>query len=97
MLRILGVIQPPRSAPTWRKIAGPALLILAVILLIVLAFGIVTLVALPFGGVGSYAWLYGFLLLIVVGVVLWRVGRRRQATARAKAAEQRSAAFGGRR
>ena len=97
MLRILGVIQPPRSAPLWRKIAGPALLILAIVLLIVLAFGIVTLIAWPFGGVGSYAWLYGFLLLIVVGVVLWQVGRRRQASARAKAAEQRAAAFGGKR
>jgi hypothetical protein len=78
----------------WRKIAGPLLLILAIVLLIVLAFGIVTLVTWPFGGVGSYAWLYGFLLLIVVGVVLWRLGRRRQAAARARAAEQRASAFG---
>jgi len=67
------------------------------VLLIVLAFGIVTLIAWPFGGVGSYAWLYGFLLLLVAGGVLWQLGRRRQASARAKAAEQRAAAFGGKR
>jgi len=97
MLRILGVIQPPRSAPLWRKIAGPALLILAIVLLIVLAFGIVTLIAWPFGGVGSYAWLYGFILVLVVFGVLYFFGRRRQAANRAKAAEQRAAAFGGKR
>jgi len=97
MLRILGVIQPPKSAPTWRKIAGPALLILAIVLLIVLAFGIVTLIAWPFGGVGSYAWLYGFILVCVVVGVLVFLGRRRQAAARTRAAEQRAAAFGGKR
>jgi hypothetical protein len=94
MLRILGVIQPPPSAPMWRRIAGPLLLVLAIVLLIVLAFGIVTLVTLPFGGVGSYAWLYGFLLLVVVGIGLWQFGKRRQAAARAKAAEQRASSFG---
>jgi hypothetical protein len=95
MLRIMGVIQPPRNAPMWRRIAGPLLLLLAIVAVICLGFLVVTLVALPFGGVGSYAWLYGFILVLaVIGVLVWR-GRKRQAAARAKAAEQRAATFGG--
>ena len=48
-------------------------------------------------GSGNTAWFYGFLLVVVVLGVLAFVGRRRQRTARAKAAEQRAAAYGGKR
>jgi hypothetical protein len=97
MLRIMGVIAPPPSAGLPRRIGGVLLVILAIVLVIVLGFGIVKLVALPFGGLGSTAWFYGFLLVVVVLAVLAVIGRRRQRAARAKAAEQRAAAFGGRR
>ena len=66
-------------------------------LLLVLGWAIVKLIALPFGGIGNTAWFYGFLLIVVVLGVLAVFGRRRQRTARAKAAEQRAAAFGGKR
>jgi len=97
MLRVMGVIAPPPSAGLPRRIAGVLLVILAIILVIVIGFGIVKLIAIPFGGIGNTAWFYGFLLVAVVLGVLALVGRRRQRAARAKAAEQRAAAFGGRR
>jgi hypothetical protein len=96
MLRVMGVIAPPPSAGLPRRIGGVLLVILAIILVIAIGFGIVKLIALPFGGIGNTAWFYGFLLVVVLGV-LAVVGRRRQRAARAKAAEQRAAAFGGRR
>jgi hypothetical protein len=97
MLRVMGVIAPPPSAGLPRRIGGVLLVILAIILVIVIGFGIVKLVALPFGGIGNTAWFWGFLLVVVVLGVLAFVGRRRQRAARAKAAEQRASAYGGRR
>jgi hypothetical protein len=97
MLRLMGVIAPPKSAGLPRRIGGILLIVLAVVLLIVLGWGIVKLIALPFGGIGNTAWFYGFLLIVVVLAVLAFFGRRRQRTARAKAAEQRAQAFSGRR
>ena len=97
MLRVMGVIAPPKSAGLPRRIGGVLLVILAILLVIVIGFAVVKLIALPFGGIGNTAWFYGFLLVVVVLGVLVLVGRRRQRTARAKAAEQRATAFGGRR
>jgi hypothetical protein len=97
MLRVMGVIAPPPSAGLPRRIGGVLLVLLAIVLVIVIGFGIVKLIALPFGGIGNTAWFYGFLLVVVVLGVLAFVGRRRQRAARAKAAEQRASAFGGRR
>jgi hypothetical protein len=98
MLRVMGVIAPPPSAGLPRRIGGVALVIAAIVLVIVLGWAIVKLVTLPFGpDLGNTAWFYGFLLVVVVLGVLAFIGRRRQRTARAKAAEQRAAAYGGKR
>jgi hypothetical protein len=97
MLRVMGVIAPPASAGLPRRILGILLVVLFLVLVMVVAFAIVKLVALPFGGLGATAWFYALLLLVVVFAVLFFFGRRRQAAARAKAAEQRSAMFGGKR
>jgi hypothetical protein len=98
MLRVMGVIAPPPSAGLPRRIGGVALVIAAIVLVIVLGWAIVKLVTLPFGpDLGNTAWFYGFLLVVVVLGVLAFFGRRRQRTARAKAAEQRAAAYGGKR
>jgi hypothetical protein len=97
MLRVMGVIAPPKSAGMARRIGGILLILLFVVLLLVLGWAVVKLIALPFGGIGNTAWFYGFLLIVVVLGVLAFFGRRRQRTARAKAAEQRAAAFGGRK
>ena len=96
-LRAMGIIAPPASAGIPRRILGIIILIIAIVLAILLGWAIVKLVALPFGGIGNTAWFYGFLLVVVVLAVLAFVGRRRQRTARAKAAETRSAAYGGKR
>ena len=66
MLRVMGVIAPPKSAGLPRRIGGVLLVVAAIILVLVLG-------------------------------VLAVIGRRRQRTARAKAAEQRAAAYGGKR
>ena len=72
-LRVMGIVAPPSSAGILRRIGGILLLILAIVVAILIGFGIVKLIALG---------------------VLYFVGRRRQASARAKAAEQRANAAG---
>ena len=98
MLRVMGVIAPPPSAGLPRRIGGVLLVILAIVLVIVIGWGIINLIALPIGWEpGNTSWFWGFLLVVVALGILAFVGRRRQRAARAKAAEQRAAAFGGRR
>jgi len=97
MLRVMGVIAPPPSAGIPRRIGGILIVLLAIVVVLAIGFGIVNLVAIPFGGIGSSAWFFGFLLVVVVLGILAFVGRRRQRTARAKMAEQRAAAFGGKK
>jgi hypothetical protein len=93
-LRVMGIIAPPSSAGILRRIGGILLLILAIALAILLGWAIVKVVALPFGGIGTgVAFFWGFLLLLIVLGVLIVFGRRRQKTARARAAEQRAAQF----
>jgi len=84
MLRMMGLLIPPQSAGMVARIRGILLLILLVIVLMAIGFGIVSLIALPFGGIGTgSAVFFGFLLVVLVlgGLVLF--GRRRQAKARA--------------
>src|ERR1700754_4545517 len=52
MLRVMGVIAPPPSAGLPRRIGGIALVVLAIVLVIAIGFGIVKLIAVPFGGIG---------------------------------------------
>ena len=93
-LRAMGIVAPPASAGILRRIGGILLLILAIALAILLGWAIVKVVALPFGGIGTgVAFFWGFMLLLIVLGVLIVYGRRRQKTARARAAEQRAAQF----
>ena len=97
MLRVMGVVLPPKSAGLPRRIGGILLIFLAIAALLTLGFGIVKLIALPFGGIGAQAWFWGFLLIVIVLAVMAFIGRRRQRTARARIAEQRAAQMGGKR
>jgi hypothetical protein len=91
-LRLMGVIAPPKSRGRWARIRGILLVFLFVIALLAAGWGIVKLVALPFGGIGSsVAVFWGFLLVMVALVVLVLIGRRRQKAARARQAEAREA------
>ena len=84
MLRMMGLFIPPQSAGIAARVRGILLLIALVILLIALGFGIVELVALPFGGLGTgSAVFFGFLLVVIALGVLVLLGRRRQAKAQA--------------
>ncbi len=85
LLRIMGLVAPPKSAGWPKRIRGWALLLAIVVGLLLLGFLVVELIALPFGGTSTGgAILLGFLLILAVLGVLALVGRRRQAKARAQ-------------
>jgi hypothetical protein len=93
-LRVMGVIAPPASAGIPRRVGGILLLLLAIAIALVVGWGIVQLIALPFGGIGTaVSFFWSFVLLVVVLGVLIVFGRRRQRRARERAAEQRAAQF----
>ncbi len=84
LLRLMGLIAPPSSAGIIPRVRGILLLLAFVILLVLLGFGIVKLIALPLGGIGSAsAVFFGVLLVLIVLAVLVLLGRRRQDKARA--------------
>jgi uncharacterized membrane protein YuzA (DUF378 family) len=84
-LRLMGLFAPPASAGTFARVRGVVLAILAVIAVLLLGFGIVSLVALPFGGMSlDLRIFWGFVLVLAVLGVLLILGRRRQKAARAK-------------
>ena len=84
LLRLMGLVAPPSSAGIVARVRGILLLLVAVIVLLALGFGIVELIALPFGGIGTgSAGFFGLLLVILALGVLVLLGRRRQAKARA--------------
>jgi hypothetical protein len=89
-LRFMGLIAPPQNAGTLARVRGIALALGIVVLLLALGLGIVSLIALPFGGVGlGGGILLGFLLVVTVLGVLALLGRRRQRVARERAAAAR--------
>lgn len=82
LLRMMGVIAPPKSAPLWRRIAGPLVIVGIVIALLAVGLAIVELIALATGPVTLGAGLlYSLLLVSAVLGVLVVVGRRRQKAA----------------
>src|SRR5256714_4570198 len=92
VLRLMGLVSPPPGSSLLLRARGFLLLMLIVLVLMAIGFGIVKLVALPFGGVGTTgALLLGVLVVILVLGVLTLVGRRRQNRMKA---ERRNAASG---
>jgi hypothetical protein len=88
-LKFMGLVAPPASAGTLMRVRGVFIVILLIVALIALGFGIIELVALPFGGTSiPFAVFYGFLLVAAVLGVLAYFGRRRQRKAQAERAEQ---------
>ena len=84
MLRLMGLIAPPPGASFLMRARGILLVVLLVIVLLAIGFGLAKLVALPFGGVGTFgAVLLGLLIIVAVLGVLTLLGRRRQARAAA--------------
>jgi hypothetical protein len=84
MLRMMGLLIPPASAGMVARVRGILLILALVIVLLAVGFGVVKLIGLPFGGIGTAtAVFFGFLLVLAVIAVLVVLGRRRQARARA--------------
>jgi uncharacterized membrane protein len=98
VLQLMGYIVPPPGSGIPRRVAGILLLIAIVVAILAIGWGIVQLVALPFGGLDrTISIFWGFVLAAVVLAVLAVFGRRRQKRARDRAAEQRAEAITGRR
>ena len=89
-LRVMGLIAPPKSRGKLARIRGILIFLAAVVAILALGWGIVKLVALPFGGLdSSLAAFWGFVLVMVVLGVLVVVGRRRQKRSLERAAAHR--------
>jgi hypothetical protein len=86
MLRAMGLLAPSASAPWYMKVRGFGLILLLIVALLALGFGIVKLVALPFGGVGTgIGVIAGLVVIVAILGVLTLLGRRRQKRARERA------------
>jgi len=95
LLRFMGLIAPPPGSNPLLRVRGVLIVLLLIVAVLALGWGLVQLVALPFGGLDPTISIFWGLLVVLVAIgVLYFVGRRRQASARAKAAEQRANAMG---
>jgi hypothetical protein len=87
MLRLMGLIAPAPGASILVRARGILLVIVLVIVLLAIGFGLAKLVALPFGGVGTFgAVLLGLVIVVGILAILTMLGRRRQAKAAASRA-----------
>jgi hypothetical protein len=88
-LKLMGLVAPPKSAGILLRIRGIVIVVVLVILILLTGFGIVNLIALPFGGISlDLGIFYGLVLVAVVIGGLAFFGRRRQKRAQAERAEQ---------
>ncbi len=86
MLRVAGIVAPPKSAGTAARIRGILAVMAFIAVLFAVSFGIVSLIAWPLGGAsGGIRIFYAFLLIFIAIGVLFFVGRRRQRKAAAPA------------
>ena len=91
-LRFMGLVAPPKSAGILARIRGIVLIIVLIVAILAIGFGIVNLIALPFGGVSlDLGIFWGFVLVVVAVGVMAFIGRRRQKRAQAERAEQSAA------
>lgn len=95
-LQALGLIAPPKSAGVLARIRGIAIVVALIVAVLLVGFGLVSLVALPFGGMSLDLRIFWGLILVFVAIgVLVFYGRRRQKSALAKRAEDLAARAGG--
>ena len=88
-LKFMGLIAPPKSAGTLARVRGVLIILTLIVAILLLGFGIVSLVALPFGGMSLDLRIFWGIVLVAVAVgVLAFFGRRRQKRAQAERAEQ---------
>lgn len=88
-LKLMGLVAPPASAGILARIRGIVIVILFIVLVLAVAFGLVKLVALPFGGISlDLAIFYSLVVVLVAVGGLAYFGRRRQKRAQAERAER---------
>ena len=88
-LKFMGLVAPPKSAGILARIRGVLIIIALVVGILLLGFGIVSLVALAAGGMSlDLRIFWGFVLVVVAIGGLAFFGRRRQKRAQAERAEQ---------
>jgi hypothetical protein len=88
-LRFMGLVAPPSSAGALARVRGIVLVIVLIIAILLLGFGIVNLISLPFGGISlDLGIFYGVVLVFIAIGVLAYFGRRRQKRVQADRAEQ---------
>jgi hypothetical protein len=78
-LRAMGLLIPPASAGILARLRGVILILVLIVVLIGVGFGLVELLALPFGGLGlAPGILLGLFVVIAVLGVAAAIGRRRR-------------------
>ena len=88
-LKFMGLVAPPKSAGTLARVRGVLIIVAFVVAVLLLGFGIVSLVALATGGLSlDLRIFWGFVLVVLAIGVLAFFGRRRQRKAQADRAEQ---------
>ena len=91
VLRLMGLISPAQGASKLMRVRGGLIILAMVVALLVVGFGVATLLLLPFGGssaLGAIA--FGVVIVIVALAVLAFVGKRKQTAARQKARAARA-------
>jgi hypothetical protein len=88
-LWLVGLLLPPSSAGPIARVRGILLLCVLIVLVLAVAFGLVTGVAAIFGGLSLDTRIFYalILVLIVLGVLIY-TGRRRQRKAKAQRADE---------
>jgi hypothetical protein len=88
-LKFMGLIMPTKNAGALARVRGVVLVILLIVAILAAGFGIVKLVALPFGGLSlDLSIFYGLVVVAVAIGALVYFGRRRQKRMQAERAEQ---------
>jgi len=88
-LKLMGLVAPPASAGLLARIRGIVIIAVVIVLVLAIGYGIVELIALPFGGVSTDLSIFWTFVVVVIAVgTLVFVGRRRQKRAQAERAEQ---------
>jgi hypothetical protein len=88
-LKFMGLIAPPASAGVIARIRGIVLALVLLVVILAAGFGLVNLIALPFGGISvDLSIFYGFVLVAIAAGVLVYLGRRRQKRMQAERQDQ---------
>jgi hypothetical protein len=91
ILRLMGLIAPPKGASALLKLRGALIILAIVVVLLAVGFGVASLVLLALGGgstLGASA--LGIAIVIIALAVLGLLGRRKQAAQREKARAARA-------